>query len=412
MEQTEVLKKPKNRILALDILRGITIAGMIMVNNPGSWGAIYAPLEHASWFGLTPTDLVFPFFMFIMGISTYISMRKYHFEYSHATLVKVVRRTIVIFLIGLAIAWFSKLCYGLARADEALPLGERILNAANSFSHLRLLGVMPRLALCYCACAIVAISVKHKFIPWVIAGILVVYGVVLLTCKGLEFSLDNIIYVVDHAVLGDAHLYRDTVTTVADTVKGDSFVSLEISETRTLPIDPEGLLSTLPSIAHVLIGFCCGRIIVEVKDNRERMEKFFLVGTILMFAGFLLSYGMPISKKLWTPTFAIVTCGLAASLLALLIWIIDVKGYKRWTRFFESFGINPLFMYVLGGVLGILFNTVPVFGHTIHNLLYSEALVPLVGDKTFASLLYALIFIGINWSIGYILYKKKIYIKI
>ena len=111
MEQEVALKKPKSRILALDILRGITVAGMIMVNNPGSWGAIYTPLEHASWLGLTPTDLVFPFFMFIMGISTYISMRKYKFEYSHATLVKIVRRTIVIFLIGMAIAWFSRLCY-------------------------------------------------------------------------------------------------------------------------------------------------------------------------------------------------------------------------------------------------------------------------------------------------------------
>ena len=121
---------------------------------------------------------------------------------------------------------------------------------------------------------------------------------------------------------------------------------------------------------------------------------------------------MPISKKLWTPTFAIVTCGLAASLLALLIWIIDVKGYKRWTQFFEAFGVNPVFMYVLGGVLGILFNTVPVFGLSIHKWIYDEALVPLVTDRTFASLLYALIFIGINWSIGYVLYKKKIYIKI
>ena len=412
MEQEVAAKKAKNRILALDILRGITIAGMIMVNNPGSWGYIYEPLEHANWFGLTPTDLVFPFFMFIMGISTYISMRKYNFSYSHATLVKIVRRTIVIFLIGLSIAWFSKLCYGLSGSDSSLPLGQRILDAANSFSRLRVLGVMPRLALCYCACAVIAIAVRHKIIPWIIAGILVVYGVILLTCHGLEFTLDNIIYVVDHAVIGDAHLYRDTVTTVTDEIDYGQYLTASVSETRTLPIDPEGLLSTLPAIAHVLIGFCCGRIIVEIKDNRERMEKFFLVGTMLMFAGFLLSYGIPISKKIWSPTFAITTCGLAASLLALLIWIIDVKGYKRWTRFFESFGINPLFMYVLGGVLGILFNTISICGHSIHSWIYSEALVSLFGDKTFASLLYALIFIAINWSIGYILYKKKIYIKI
>lgn len=401
--------KKKNRILALDILRGITIAGMIMVNNPGSWGAIYAPLEHAQWLGLTPTDLVFPFFMFIMGISTYISMRKYDFSYSHATLVKIVKRTIVIYLIGLGIAWFSRFCYGLAGADESLPLGERLLNAANSFSHLRVLGVMPRLALCYCAAAIVAISVKHSRIPYLIGGILVVYAVILLVGNGLEFSLNNIVYVVDHALIGDAHLYKDTVTTLVST-QNDGLV--QVYETRTLPIDPEGLLSTLPAIAHVLIGFCCGKIIVTVKDNNDRVLRFFLVGTVLMFAGFLLSYGMPISKKLWTPTFAIVTCGMAASLLALLIWIIDVKGYKRWTRFFEAFGINPLFMYVLGGVLGTLFNTINIGGNTIHTWLYTETFVPLFGDRTFASLIYALVFIGINWSIGYILYKKKIYIKI
>lgn len=412
MTTTEPIKKPRQRILALDILRGITIVGMIMVNNPGSWGAIYAPLKHASWHGLTPTDLVFPFFMFIMGISTYISLRKYNFTYSHDTLVKIVKRTIVIFLIGLAIGWFSRFCYGLARADEALSLGERILNAANSFGTLRILGVMQRLALCYCAASIIAITVKHVRIPYIIAGILVVYSALLLLFNGLEFSLNNIIYTIDHALFGDAHLYKDTVSSMIGTVQSSSEYSLQIFQRHTYPIDPEGLLSTLPSIAHVLIGFCCGQIIVNVKDNNLRVMNFFIIGTILTFVGFLFSYGMPINKKLWTPTFALTTCGLAASLLALLIWIIDIKGYKKWTKFFEAFGVNPLFMYVLGGVLGILFNTVSIGGKSIHTWLYSEAFVTWFGDKTFASLVYALVFIAINWSIGYILYKKKIYIKI
>ena len=412
MTESVQIKKPKNRILALDILRGITIAGMIMVNNPGSWGHIYAPLEHASWIGLTPTDLVFPFFMFIMGISTYISLRKYDFSYSHATLIKVVRRTIVIFLIGLAIGWFSRLCYGLAGSDSSLPLWGRIADAANSFSSMRILGVMQRLALCYCFVSIIAITVKHKLIPYIIAGILVVYGVLLLMFHGLEFSLNNIVYVVDHAVFGDAHLYKDTVSSLVGSVHSSSEFSVDIYQRQRLPIDPEGLLSTLPSIAHVLIGFCCGKMIMTVKENDKKVQNLFIIGTILTFTGFLLSYGMPISKKLWTPTFALVTCGLAASLLALLIWIIDIKGCKKWTRFFEAFGINPLFMYVLGGVLGILFNTISIGGHSIHTWLYSKSFVPLFGDPTFASLVYALVFIGINWAIGYILYKKKIYIKI
>ena len=307
MTTTEPIKKPRQRILALDILRGITIAGMIMVNNPGSWGAIYAPLKHASWHGLTPTDLVFPFFMFIMGISTYISLRKYNFTYSHDTLVKIVKRTIVIFLIGLAIGWFSRFCYGLARADEALSLGERILNAANSFGTLRILGVMQRLALCYCAASIIAITVKHVRIPYIIAGILVVYSALLLLFNGLEFSLNNIIYTIDHALFGDAHLYKDTVSSMIGTVQSSSEYSLQIFQRHTYPIDPEGLLSTLPSIAHVLIGFCCGQIIVNVKDNNLRVMNFFIIGTILTFVGFLFSYGMPINKKLWTPTFALTT---------------------------------------------------------------------------------------------------------
>ncbi len=406
------INKPKNRILALDILRGITIAGMIMVNNPGSWGHIYAPLEHASWLGLTPTDLVFPFFMFIMGISTYISLRKYDFSYSHATLVKVVRRTIVIFLIGLAIGWFSRFCYSMAGSDSSLPLWGRIVDAANSFSTMRILGVMQRLALCYCFVSVIAITVNHKRIPYIIAAILVVYGALLLLFHGLEFSLNNIVYVVDHAVFGDAHLYKDVVSSLVGSVQSSSDFSVDIYQRQRLPIDPEGLLSTLPSIAHVLIGFCCGRMIMNMKENDKKVLNLFIVGTILTFVGFLLSYGMPISKKLWTPTFALVTCGLAASLLALLIWIIDIKGYKKWTKFFEAFGINPLFMYVLGGVLGVLFNTISIGGHSIHAWLYSESFVPLFGDPTFASLVYALVFIGINWAIGYILYKKKIYIKI
>ena len=393
--------KPSSRLLALDILRGITIAGMILVNNPGSWSHIYTPLEHAAWNGLTPTDLVFPFFMFIMGISTYISLRKSEFKPSGHLIWKIVRRTVVIFAIGLAIGWFSKFCRALAfPSDEALAMsfGERLLAAANSFSTLRLVGVMPRLALCYCAAAIIALTVKHKYIPWLSLGILVVYSLLLLTGNGYEFSDTNIISRVDHAVLGENHMYHDIVNDVR------------------LAFDPEGLLSTLPSIAHVLIGFWVGIYLMGTKDNHARIEHLFIVGAFHTFAGFLLSYGLPLNKKIWSPSFVITTCGLASTLLALLIWIIDIKGYKTWCKFFEAFGINPLFMYVLGGVLSILFSFImlPIGGESvsIHNLIHKVFLGSFIADPKFASLCYALIFIAINWSIGYILYKKKIYIKI
>lgn len=385
---TELVKKKQSqRLLALDILRGITIAGMILVNNPGSWSHMYAPLAHAPWHGLTPTDLIFPFFMFIMGISTFISMRKFEFKFSWSLFVKIIRRTVVIFAIGLAIAWFSRLCYGLAG-------GKSLIEAVNSFDTIRILGVMPRLALCYCFASLIVLALKCRHILWVVATLLIGYGVILLCGNGLVFSEDNIVSIIDRAVLGVDHMYKDTV----DGVK--------------LALDPEGLLSTIPSIAHVLIGFWAGMKMMEVKDINMRVNRLFIIGAILMFVGFLFDYAIPINKKLWTPTFAIVTCGLASTLLALLIWIIDIKGYKKWCRFFEAFGINPLFMYVLGGVLGILFATIKIGGTSIKGLIYNDFLLNLLGDATLASCIYAIIFIAINWSIGYVLYKNKIYIKI
>lgn len=383
----EVVKKQSQRMLALDILRGITIAGMLLVNNPGSWNHMYSPLRHAEWHGLTPTDLIFPFFMFIMGISTFISLRKFEFKLSLPLFVKIIRRTVVIFAIGLAIAWFSKLCYGMAG-------GKSFLEAANSFDTIRILGVMPRLALCYGFASLIVLLLRCKHILWVVATLLIGYGVLLLCGNGLAFSEDNIISIIDRAVLGVDHMYKDTV----DGVK--------------LALDPEGLLSTIPSIAHVLIGFWAGMKMMEVKDINMRVNRLFIIGAVLMFLGFLFDYAIPINKKLWTPTFAVVTCGLASTLLALLIWIIDIKGYKKWCRFFEAFGINPLFMYVLGGVLGILFATIKFDGTSIKTFIYNDFLLSMLGDATLASCLYAIIFIAINWCIGYILYKNKIYIKI
>lgn len=384
--------KPK-RLLALDILRGITIAGMILVNNPGSWGHIYAPLEHASWNGLTPTDLVFPFFMFIMGVSTYFSLRKYEFTFSGKAMWKILRRSVVIFLIGMFIAWFGLFLRGVL---NDLTFWDAVLN----FDHIRILGVMPRLAICYCAGSLLALWIKHRYLPWVVGGMLVVYTVMLLCGNGFEFADTNIISVVDHRVLGPDHMYSDTIDGV------------------TLKFDPEGLLSTLPSIAHMLIGFICGAWLVSIKDNRDRINRLFITGTILTFAGFLLSYGLPINKKIWSPTFVLTTCGLAASFLGLLIWIIDIKGKKRWCRFFEVFGINPLFLYCLGAILSIVLGAVKIPGAggdliSIKGWAYRDMLIPMCGgNETLASLCFAILFVIINWLVGLILYKKKIYIKI
>ena len=386
--------KLSNRLLSLDVLRGISIIGMILVNNPGEWNGetIYAPLQHAHWNGLTPTDLIFPFFMFIMGISTYISMSKYNFEFNKTRLFTILKRTSVIFLIGIALAWLGLTfdIYNKLSSDE-LSFGKRLWCSMTEFENLRILGVLQRLALSYGATALIAMFVKHRYIPYAIATGLITYFLILLFGNGFEQNESNILSIVDVAILGKNHMFYDS------------------------GIEPEGIMSTIPSICHVLIGFMCGQIIVKQKDNKEKMLQLFIIGTILTFAGFLLSYGCPINKKIWSPTYALVTCGLAASFLSLLIWIIDVKGNKKWSKPFEVFGVNPLFIYVIANVLAILFNSI-WFNYNaklinIKIIIYNETFYELLGAKL-ASLMYALTLISCCWVIAQILYKKKIFIKI
>ena len=176
--------------------------------------------------------------------------------------------------------------------------------------------------------------------------------------------------------------------------------------------DPEGLLSTLPSLAHVLIGFCVGRVLTNLKNLNDKIERLFIIGALLTFAGFLLSYGCPISKKLWTPTFAMVTCGLGSTLLALLSWLIDKRRYQgNFSRFFMTFGVNPLALYLLADLVLIPLSIIPIAGQTLQRRMFNDVMQPLVGTQA-ASLAWALLFVMIVWGIGCYLYKKKIFIKL
>lgn len=380
-----------SRLLSLDILRGITIAGMILVNNPGSWSYAYAPLRHAHWHGLTPTDLVFPFFMFIMGVSTFMSLRKFNFEPTRSAVLKVVRRTILIFIIGLALGWFGLLCRGLSS-------GETLLEASSHFGTIRILGVLQRLALAYGFAALIALFMRGKKIIKPIIILLVVYQALLMLGNGFDMSEQNIISVVDRAVLGVDHMYKDR------TLEGE-----------LIAFDPEGLLSTIPSIAHVLIGFLFGGLIVSNKDNHKRVEKLLIWGTVLAFTGLLLHYGSPINKKIWSPTFVLTTTGFAAQLLGLLIWIIDINKKKKWSGFFHAFGVNPLIIFVFAGVLANIISNINFSWKgemiSLKTFMYNVGIQPWAGDY-FGSLIFAIIFVTICWLFGYILYKRNIYIKI
>ena len=395
--------KTTSRILSIDILRGLTIAGMITVNNPGSWSYMYAPLEHAEWNGLTPTDLVFPFFMCVMGMCIYIAMSKFNFACNRATVYKILKRMVLIYLVGLAIGWFAKFCYRWNNPQEGADFFSQLWYMVWSFDKIRLTGVLARLAVCYGITALLAITVRHKHLPYIVGGLLLAYFVILMAGNGFAYDETNILSIVDRAVLTDAHMYHDN------------------------GIDPEGLLSTLPSIAHTLLGFIIGGMLfrkadagVQQLDARAnitltKVVPLFVVGTSLLFAGYLLSYGCPINKKVWSPTFVLVTCGLASMLLALLTWIIDVKGKKSWSKFFEVFGVNPLFLFVLSDFFAIVFGafTFPVGDKQMNviGFVYSQLLSPIFGQYG-GSLVYSLLFIALNWVIGYQLYKKKIYIKL
>ncbi len=241
----EDVKKTNKRILAIDILRGITIAGMVMVNNPGSWSHIFTPLDHAEWNGMTPTDLVFPFFMFVMGMCVFIALQKFHFEANSATVHKIIKRMVLIYLIGIGMGWFSKFCYRWANPLEGASFTDQLIYTLWSFDSIRLTGVLARLSVCYGITALLAITVKHKYLIHIIVTLLIGYFVILLLGNGFAYDSTNLLSIVDRNILTPNHMYDDN------------------------GIDPEGLLSTLPAIAHTLIGFLIGKRIFGERTSTD-----------------------------------------------------------------------------------------------------------------------------------------------
>ena len=355
--------KENKRLLSLDVLRGITVAGMILVNNVA--GETFAPLKHSEWNGMTPCDLVFPFFLYIMGVSTFLSLRKYAFKWSPTVARKIAKRTILLFLIGLCSNWLANACGG--------DLG---------WSHLRIMGVLQRIALCYCAVSLIALFVNHKYCLHIAFGLLVVYSVILLIGNGYAPDDTNIAMQIDKALLGVNHLYTHT------------------------PIDPEGLLGTIPAIAHTLIGFWCGRAMGMKHNTSEKVMCFLLAGAILLLGGYLLSYGLPLNKTIWSPSFVLTTTGLVSLLQGIQMYFIDISHIHRWTTQFLVFGVNPLFLYVLSEALSI------VCWKTGWNGMLYNGIYVMVNGSCWASLCFALTHVVVCWAVGWPLYKRKIFIKI
>lgn len=352
------------RLLSLDILRGITVAGMILVNN--GWGESFEMLRHAEWNGMTPCDLVFPFFLFIMGISCYLSLVKSEFKPTPQVVRRVVKRTVLLFAIGLFINWF----------DHAIG-GDFLC-----FGHLRIFAVLQRIALCYGVVSLFALFCNHKYTIPVAIGLLVIYSAILVFGNGyVEDASVNVLAQVDLHLFGYDHLYHWN------------------------PVDPEGLLGTISSVAHVLFGFYCGRIIRQKETVSDKVIALFVVGTVLVIGGYLLSYGLPLNKCIWSPSYVMVTCGLASLLLALLMTVESGQS-PLFNTFFHVFGVNALALYVSSELLSIILGNIGV-SELVYNGIH--AVIPAL---KWASLVYALYFVLLNFAIGYVLYRKNIYIKL
>lgn len=363
------------RFIALDAFRGITIALMILVNTPGDWGNVYGPFLHASWHGWTPTDLVFPFFLFIVGSAGYFAMSKLNFEPSADAVRKVIKRTILMFVIG-----FGLNLYNFLLLDQ---------------ESIRIMGVLQRIALCYCAASLMILYLSEKQLYIASALILAGYWLILWALGNNDpFSFEgNIIGPIDRAILGDAQMWK---------VNGVAF-------------DPEGLLSTIPAIINVLFGFEATKRLSKISDFNIAVNQLVLWGLALVGVGYFVSLGFPINKNLWSSSYVLLTSGLALLVLASFVWLIDLKGKMAIARPWQVYGTNPLFIYCLSWIWATTYWAVPMTGVDGEpTFLYTylwQLLLPIFDEKL-ASLVYAVAHVFLFWVISNELFKRKIFIKI
>lgn len=380
------------RFHSLDVFRGATVALMILVNNPGSWSHIYAPLEHASWHGCTPTDLVFPFFLFAVGNAMAFVIPK--LEEKNIFWQKVIKRTILIFLIGLLLNWFPFIKYNDAGNIVAKP-----------FESLRIMGVLQRIALCYFFAAVIIHFFKARGAFVVSAFLLLGYWFLCVAGNPADpFSLHGWFgTTIDLAILGEKHLYHG---------EGVAF-------------DPEGLMSTFAAIVQVTFGYMAGNYIVQKGKTAEMLNGLFVAACVLISTGFAWDTVFPINKKIWTSSYTVYVTGLALLVLSMMIYLIEFKNKRGvWSRFFDVFGKNALFIFVMSGVIPRLLGLIrinnginPSTGKPIYlsplGWFYEKICAPLfTSEPRIGSLIYALCFITMMWFLAWLLDRKKIYIRV
>lgn len=402
----EELVKPKQRFYSLDVFRGATIALMILVNNPGSWSYIYPPFEHAEWHGVTPTDMVFPFFLFAVGNAFAFVMPRLQAAGPAKFWKKIIRRSLLIFLIGLFLNWMPFFRW----AGDTLVFKSWTWTGANGdMQGIRILGVLQRIAIAYFLASIIIYFFKIKG-SFIIACILLLGYWIL--CYSLNPADPYSIWGwfgtnVDKSILGEAHMYHG-----------------EWRNGQPLAFDPEGFASSFGPVAQVIFGYLCGHYIVKKGKTPEMVNGLFVAGALLMALGYVWDLGFPVNKKIWTSSYVVLTTGMAMTIIAVMIYFIELKGRKGWlAKFFDVFGKNPLFIFFLSGFLPRLLGLIRIpartdeAGHMLFftplTWFYENICKPVFPDHLrMGSLLYAIIWIVVMWLIVYWMDKKKIYIKV
>lgn len=360
----------KQRFQALDVMRGLTLALMILVNTPGSWSFVYGPLLHADWHGATATDFVFPFFMFIVGSSMYFAMRGLRQLAPAAQVQKILRRVVLLFVIGVLLS--------------AYPF-------TNNIENWRVMGVLQRIAIAYGFAAFIILYFGFT-------GRIVISAILLLGYWGLlnvaadPYSLEhNLVRQFDLAVLGANHLWQG----------------------KGLAFDPEGILSTFLSIVNVIIGFEATRVLLASEDKEKALSQLFIAALLLIGLALVWNLLFPINKSLWTSSFVVLTCGVAILLLLLLVKLEQsaaASAVKPVYHFFEIIGKNPLFIYVLSGLLATTLYLIPVGGESAYAALYAAFCT--FADPYLASLLFALLMVFTLWCVAWVLHKRNIIISL
>lgn len=389
MEQTKT-----QRYVALDVLRGMTVTGMILVNNPGSWGHIFPPLKHAPWIGCTPTDLVFPFFLFCVGVAMAFSFAKYGDSLNADTSRKIVKRGILIFLVGLGLNMFP--FYPTSLHDETWTFGQ---NYVYWLQNIRIFGVLQRIAMCYIIGGFLALWLKTpKRILFGIAGVTILHWIILRVFGGEGWSTleGNISGKIDVALLGENHVYHG----------------------YGIPFDPEGILGALSGAGTVLLGYYIGQTIRHTENKIDAVAKLYTIAVICLALGCIWSIWLPISKPLWTGSYVLYAGGWAILCLAFFIYWIDVKGKEKPFTIFKAMGMNPLFAFVMAGVsvklLGRVIKWKAADGSTVNCLgwFYQHCCVSIFGNNEYASLMYAICYVALFVAMAMWLYRKKIVIKL